>query len=327
MDFFQGSPNAFQQPPRLPYNMQPLHVNGANTCFPLNTNTHFATLSPPQQWQANLVDNHKMWTHTVPNVMPWSSNGPCAFSQPLDQPFEHSIQHTIPPQNVAYFPSATWHQPPFMPPQSMPISPLPGASAEIISTSTSPPFQGNFNQNNKRQVSPLDIEVDANFDFESRRPVKKFISEDKVLEIFDQFGRFHIREGEQYIVEDEQLPKPSDSDFKHNVKIEVLDDEEDHILELSPELKNVFQNDNPSIAGKLMQEEKDKISKAVVLWQPNTILKTLLSDDDSKSDSEDEANGGVEIEEIFSDQDEEMFNCESDFEQTNTDKDNFELME
>lgn len=208
----------------------------------------------------------------------------------------------------------------------MPISPLPGSPAEFTPLSTSPPFQGNFNQNNKRQVSPLDTDVDANFDFESRRPVKKYISEDKVLEIFDQFGRFHIREGEQYIVEDEPLRKTSDNSFKHNVKIEVLEDEDEHVLELSPELKNAFQNGNPSIAGKLMQEEKDKISKAVVLWQPNTILKTLLSDDDSKSESEDDANGGVEIEEIFSDLDEEMLNCESEIEPI-TEEDNFELME
>lgn len=324
MDFFQGPANAFQPSTSLPYNIPPSpYANGEST-FPVNAD--YANISPPQQWQAPLGNNHPMWHHSVPNVMPWSSSGPCAFSQPLQQPFEQPIQPNMPFQNVAYFPSASFHQPPFMPSQSMPISPLPGASAGITSPSTSPPFQGNFNQNNKRQVSPLDIEVDANFDFESRRPVKKYISEDKVLEIFDQFGRFHIREGEQYIVEDEPLRKTSNN-FKHNVKIEVLEDEEDHVLELSPELKNAFQNGNSSIAGKLIQEEKDKISKAVVLWQPNTILKTLLSDDDSKSESEDEANEGVEIEEIFSDQDEEMLNIESEIEQTNREEDNFELME
>ncbi|KAH9404005.1 hypothetical protein TYRP_014518 [Tyrophagus putrescentiae] len=300
MDFFQGSPNAFQPPTGLPYTQPPSYGGFA----PMNTNlNNFARLSPPQQWQSPPnVGNHQMWAHTVPNVMPWSSSGPYspegifAFSQ-LHPPYE-PILPNVPPQNGAYYPPSS------------------------------------FNQNNKRHISPLDgeLESDANFDFESRRPVKKYISEDKVIEIFD---RFHISEGDHYIVEDvadESMRNASGNNFKHNVVIEVLDDEEDRILELSPELKNAFQNGSSCITGKLMQDEKDKFSKAVVLWQPNTILKTLLndSDDDASKDESEEANdnGGVEIEEIFSDDDEEMLNWESDVDQSNNIvEDDEELME
>lgn len=333
MDFFQGSPNAFQPPTNLPYTMPPSPYGGG--LAPQNTQ-----FSPLQQWQSPLVSNHQMWAHTVPNVMPWStSNGPYssegifAFSQ-LHPPYE-PITPNIPPQNGAFYqPSATYphlQQPPlqqqFFPPQTLPQTPQPS-----VLNPSSPPIQSSLNQNNKRYISSLDndLEADANFDFESQRPVKKYISEDKVIEIFD---RFHISEGDDYIVEDESMRNASGANFKHNVVIEVLDDEEDRVLELSSELKNAFQNASPSITGKMMQDEKDKISKAVVLWKPNAILKTLLSDtgDDSSNNEESEdsegANCGVEIEEIFSDDDEEMLNCESDVDRTNTVEEDEELME
>lgn len=339
MDFFQGSPNAFQPPTGLPYTQPPSYGGFA----PMNTNlNNFARLSPPQQWQSPPnVGNHQMWAHTVPNVMPWSSSsgpyspeGIFAFSQ-LHPPYE-PILPNVPPQNGAYYPPSATYQQPFIQPQPFtpPSQPSPLSPQPTVLNPSSPPIQGSFNQNNKRHISPLDgeLESDANFDFESRRPVKKYISEDKVIEIFD---RFHISEGDHYIVEDvadESMRNASGNNFKHNVVIEVLDDEEDRILELSPELKNAFQNGSSCITGKLMQDEKDKFSKAVVLWQPNTILKTLLndSDDDASKDESEESNdnGGVEIEEIFSDDDEEMLNWESDVDQSNNIvEDDEELME
>src|SRR6218665_3446613 len=62
------------------------------------------------------------------------------------------------------------------------------------------------------------------FDYDFVRPTKKYIAEDKVIEIFD---RLHIREGENYIVEDvddvkDTLDSAIDIDPDHNVVIEEL---------------------------------------------------------------------------------------------------------
>lgn len=309
MNFFQGSPSAFQGPNEMfPY------ISGSNDCrTPLIANQCVGT-SFSQQWQSPLGNSlPSSWATCVPNVMPWSHGIPSSSTQSSIFPFSQS-----PPNAFCYSPAPAPILPSISPSNNYyPISnqPTPNQFKEIVGAqvaSASPastfPFCNNFNQNNKRQIPTVDEDIEI--DFETSRPTKKYITDDKVLEIFD---RLHIREGDHYIVEDapEEAPIPS-SNCKHNVAIEVLEDDEDLVLELSPELKNAFQCRNTSITDKLLEGEKDKLSKAVVLWQPNALLKTLIGDAVHDANSETEDEDRPQIEEVYSDQDEEMDNWESD---------------
>lgn len=155
----------------------------------------------------------------------------------------------------------------------------------------------------------MNPEDDVDFDFDSRRPVKKYICDDKVLEIFD---RLHICEAKQYIVDDvDELPIEN-LEESSSVVIEELEQTEP-TLKISDDIKEVFGN-HKTIFDKLVESEMDKACKAVTLWQPNPIKKLINfndKDDEDSSDKED-SNSQVVIEEVFSDDndDEEMENIE-----------------
>lgn len=167
-------------------------------------------------------------------------------------------------------------------------------------------ISNDLNVNNKRHidtVSDYDQLSVEEFDFDSRRPVKKYICEEKVLEIFD---RLHIREGNHYIVEDvpdEEACPPKNNPFRHNVSIEEVFDNEDCQLEFSTQLKDALQVET-DITNKLIKFEQEKLAKALVLYRPNSILDKLKQNCDSSSDKEESsAKKSVKVEEISSDND------------------------
>lgn len=160
-----------------------------------------------------------------------------------------------------------------------------------------------LNSNNKRQIDTVsdydELSVEE-FDFDSRRPMKKYICEEKVLEIFD---RLHIREGNQYIVEhvpDDEACPPKTNPFRHNVSIEEVFENEDCQLEYSPQLKDALQTE-VDITNKLIKLEQEKLSKALVLYRPNPVLKSLRPDYDNNEESS--AKKAVQVEEVSSDND------------------------
>nr|XP_046916050.1 LOW QUALITY PROTEIN: AP-4 complex subunit epsilon-like [Dermatophagoides farinae] len=203
-----------------------------------------------------------------------------------------------------------------------------------------------FNKNNKRHFSHLmsDYEDESNYDFDNNRPIKKYIGEDKVLEIFD---RMHIREGENYIVEDadhhqfdinnQNQNSNNNNNNNHSVHIEEIDannnieniitNDDVQILELSPELRDAFanqqqqQSSSSSIMDKLIQAEKDKMSKALVVWQSNDLTNLIVSNhnrqeidsnDDDNDDDDLKQNDDIRIEEPLENDDDQMFDDDND---------------
>ncbi|OTF79036.1 hypothetical protein BLA29_011365 [Euroglyphus maynei] len=151
-----------------------------------------------------------------------------------------------------------------------------------------------------------DSEDEYIFDFDNDRPIKKYICEDKVLEIFD---RMHIREGEHYIVEDVKDDPLIDTNNNNNnnsgIHIEEIDDNNNindnhnaQILEMSTELRDAFANQQPSLTDKLIKGEQEKLSKALVVWESNSIMKLLTNNNQQEIDSDDDDHdGNVRIEE------------------------------
>ena len=262
---------------------------------------------------AYVPGNPQVWSQNVPHTMPWSNEainpqnitGNFAFTcstmlngtnNHMSTPIPHNHSVTISDSSQSIFYDQT------LPNYNNSIQPIDSVSLQ----------HENVNKNNKRCTNPMDDngEIDIDFDFECRRPIKKYISEDKVFEIFD---RLQIRDGNNYIVEDEPDEKCQVelNKHKHNVTIEMIEDN-DHVIQFSTELKNAFQNNNNnSITNKLIENEKDKLSKAVILWQPNTILKSFLDNPESDDDTNENDKNSIKIEEVLSDDDEEMYNLES----------------
>lgn len=258
----------------------------------------FASIRPPvnQYYPSTQVDQ---WSHNIPNVMPWTNHQPSIVD---------SNQFSFSSPSLAVGGLATYPATSFVP-QCPPSSP---ASLNRYATSgpSSPPsnesMQCDLNVNNKRSIETVsDPDTVVEFDFDSRRPIKKYICEEKVLEIFD---RLHIREGDHYIVEDvsdEDGQAHGMNSFKHNYAIEEVSDPE-CMIEFSPQLKSALNASNSSdITSKLLKYEQEKLSKALVIYRPNTILESIKQEDESDEDSSKEKE--VKIEEVFSDdEDEEM---------------------
>ncbi|KAH7638187.1 hypothetical protein HUG17_9292 [Dermatophagoides farinae] len=63
----------------------------------------------------------------------------------------------------------------------------------------------------------------------------------------------------------------------------IITNDDVQILELSPELRDAFanqqqqQSSSSSIMDKLIQAEKDKMSKALVVWQSNDLTNLIVS--------------------------------------------------
>lgn len=123
-------------------------------------------------------------------------------------------------------------------------------------------------------------ETQVEFDYDDNRPVKKYICDDKVLEIFD---RMHIREGENYIVEDD----PDISLKPNNQSNIIIEELNDYVLEFSDELKDVLKNKPETITDKILKAEGDKINKALIVWKPNNLTR-LLSLNNKEKDNEEE---------------------------------------
>lgn len=262
---------------------------------------NYYPLNDPMSGQPPSSSTGQMWSHVIPNSMPWS--------QPNTSQYENafafcSFQNVMPPliyPQIAPPPPAVnqFNPSPYFQPTN---SSSPSALQNSIPIN--PPNE--VSQPNKRNINLMEDELDCDFDYDSHRPIKKYICEDKVLEIFD---RLHIREGDQYIVEDVVEDEPIISQTS-GVVIEEVDEP---VLRMSDELKDALKN-HKTMIDKLAQNEMDKISKAVVVWQPNPLEKLLnneepnvKSEEDSDECSETENNKSqVQIEEIHSDDEDEM---------------------
>lgn len=154
---------------------------------------------------------------------------------------------------------------------------------------------------------PYDEKSHDDFDFDCDRPKKKFISEDKILEIF---ADMHIREGEQCVVKD---VSESDSDSltiedENGFLIKKLDDSEPlkpggQTFEWSEELVDALKAAPKTAFEKIIEDQKVKFSKAVVLWQPSIsfpecLSKTLPNETSGEDNDEDFDDGTVVLEEM-----------------------------
>ncbi|XP_027196067.2 uncharacterized protein LOC113790580 [Dermatophagoides pteronyssinus] len=231
---------------------------------------------------------HQSWSQNIPSVMPWSNQ---LNNQSINERFSFGIMPSP-------LPSSQISQP-IQQPQLI-------NNQQLINNSIAPSNQ-NINANKKRHFSHLinDSEDESFYDFDNERPIKKYIGEDKVLEIFD---RMHIREGENYIVEDvKDVPLIDSNNNNNGILIEEIDDNNNistdtgnvQILEISPELRDAFSNQQPSITDKLIQAEQEKISKALVVWESNSLMNLLSGNNRSEidSDDDDDNNNNVRIEE------------------------------
>lgn len=135
------------------------------------------------------------------------------------------------------------------------------------------PGRQSAHQHLKRRNDSSDEELDDEL---RTTPVKQHISEDKVSAIFD---KLHITNGHSFdtTIEAEELEEDS-SDQSHH-KSMVFTDELQSAIKCKTMTERVVQN------------ELDKLSKAVVLWQPPTpILSVGLTPDAHHNQQSDDPN-------------------------------------
>jgi len=139
------------------------------------------------------------------------------------------------------------------------------------------------NQHLKRRNDSSDEELEDDF----KRPIKQYITEDKVSAIFDKMHITHNQLNEE---------KPEcDQQFENNETIDLFNNEFDkkRKIVLANELQNVINSED--MTQKLIKSEFDKLSKAVVVWRPtNPIIPIGVvpksNEDDDKEDESDSSN-------------------------------------
>jgi hypothetical protein len=116
------------------------------------------------------------------------------------------------------------------------------------------------NQHLKRRNDSSDEELEDDF----KRPIKQYITEDKVSAIFDKMHITHNQLNEE---------KPEcDQQFENNETIDLFNNEFDkkRKIVLANELQNVINSED--MTQKLIKSEFDKLSKAVVVWRPKNLI-------------------------------------------------------
>ncbi|XP_054167991.1 uncharacterized protein LOC128965342 [Oppia nitens] len=126
-------------------------------------------------------------------------------------------------------------------------------------------------QHLKRRSDSSDDDID---DDGLRRPAKQYISEDKVSAIFNRLhitnSDFNKNDGINAV--NENIDYEDLDDESNN---ETIDAKHNNTLVFANELQSAFKN--KTITDKLVQNEIDKHSKALILWQPNTSILTTIS--------------------------------------------------
>jgi hypothetical protein len=136
-------------------------------------------------------------------------------------------------------------------------------------------------QHLKRRNDSSDEELEDDF----KRPIKQYITEDKVSAIFDKMHITHNQSAEEKLESDQQ--------FESNETIDLLNNHKKRQIVLTNELQNVINSED--VTQKLIKSEFEKLSKAVVVWRPtNPIIpigvELKCNEDNEKEDESDSSN-------------------------------------